>query len=50
MTKNKLLCSGYGVMDMMNICQENNWDSSNTILEIKNPNKLDSKWLIWSVK
>lgn len=41
------LASGRGLNQMLDISKTNRWTEENTILEVKNPNDLDSKWTIW---
>ena len=41
------LAFGKGIDSMMDVSYKNNYTDKNTILEVENPNDLDSKWRIW---
>lgn len=45
--KGRLLASGRGGYDMMDICYRKGWDDDNTILEVTDTNDLDSRWRIY---
>lgn len=43
----KKLATGRGVNSMMNESYKNNWSTDNTILEVKDPSDLNSRWNIY---
>lgn len=43
----RLLASGRGSYDMMDVCYKHNWDDSNTILVVEDTDDMDSKWRIY---
>lgn len=45
--KGKKLATGTGVNSMMDKSYKNNWSNENTILEVKNPSDLNSRWNIY---
>ena len=45
--KGRLLAQGHGVFSMGDVSYKNKWSNNNTILEVSNPNDLDSKWRIY---
>ena len=45
--KGRLLAQGYGGYSMMDESYKHGWSNENTILEVSNPNDLDSKWRIY---
>ncbi len=45
--KGALLAQGKGTYDMMDISYRKGYTTENTILEVKNPNDLNSSWKIY---
>lgn len=48
--KGRLLGSGRGDYSMMDMSYRNGWSTDNTILEVSNPNDMNSRWRIYERK
>ena len=48
--KGSLLAKGKGIFSMGDISYKRGYSNQNTVLEVKNPNDLDSEWKIYRRK
>lgn len=48
--KGSVLARGRGIYSMGDVSYKNKWSNENSILDVKNPDSLDSSWTIYALK
>lgn len=48
--RGRLLASGRGVCNMLDVCYRKGWTDKNTILIVDNTDDMDSKWRLYGVR